>query len=130
MKKKVEEKPNYQPVALFLSPDDIKDKRIYAETLYKASELTKMLEIGQDMYIMLNHDDGSHRFLVLHMFRKDVTCVKIWSNKPELEKIQPLYSEIVNMAFKQKRIIELLGSYGVQPDSRLIKDLYDLIFQQ
>ena len=118
-----------QPVALFLSSDDLKDKKVYAETLYKASEITKMLELGQDMYVMLNHDDGSHRFLVLHMFRKDVTCVKIWSNKAELEKIQPLYTEIVNMAFKQKRIIELFGSYGIKPNKNLIKDLYDLLFQ-
>ena len=119
-----------QPIALFLSADDLKNKVTYSNTLYQASEITKMLEAGQDMFIMLNHDDGSHRFLVLHMFRKDVTCVKIWSNKPELEKIQPLYSEIVNMAFKQKRLVELLGSYGIQPSKTLIKDLYDLIFQQ
>ena len=119
-----------QPVALFLSADDLKNRAIYSNTLYLASETTKMLDNGQDMYIMLNHDDGSHKFAVLHIFRKAEDSLKIWSNKAELEKIQPLYQEIVNMAFKQKRIIELLGSYGGQPDKRLIKDLYDLIFQQ
>ena len=119
-----------QPVALFLSADDLKNKAIYSNTLYLASETTKMLDNGQNMYIMLNHDDGSHKFPVLHIFRKTEDCLKIWSNKVELEKIQPLYQEIVNMAFKQKRIIELLGSYGIQPDKKLIKDLYDLIFQQ
>lgn len=120
-----------QPVALFLSVDDLKNKAIYSNTLYLASETTKMLEVGQDMHIMLNHDDGSHKFPALHIFRKtEDNTLKIWSNKAELEKIQPLYKEIVNMAFKQKRIIELLGSYGIQPDQRLIKDLYNLIFQQ
>lgn len=119
-----------QPIALFLSADDLKNKAIYSNTLYQASEITKMLDNGQDMYIMLNHDDGSHKFPVLHIFRKNEDTLKIWSNKAELEKIQPLHQEIVNMAFKQKRIIELLGSYGIQPDQRLIKDLYNLIFQQ
>lgn len=119
-----------QPVALFLSADDLKNKAIYSNTLYLASETTKMLDDGQNMYIMLNHDDGSHKFPVLHTFIKTEDSLKIWSNKAELEKIQPLYQEIVNMAFKQKRIIELLGSYGIQPDKKLIKDLYDLIFQQ
>ena len=119
-----------QPVALFLSADDLKNKAIYSNTLYLASETTKMLDNGQDMYIMLNHDDGSHKFPVLHIFRKTEGSLKIWSNKAELEKIQPLYQEIVNMAFKQKRIIELLGSYGIQPNKAMIKDLYNLIFQQ
>ena len=121
-----------QPVALFLSADDLKNKATYSNTLYQASEITKMLEAGQDMFIMLNHDDGSHKFPVLHIFRKteDSMSLKIWSNKPELEKIPPLYQEMVNIAFKQRRIIELLGSYGIQPNKTLIKDLYDLIFQQ
>ena len=119
-----------QPVALFLSADDLKNKAIYSNTLYLASETTKMRDNGQDMYIMLNHDDGSHKFPVLHIFRKTEGSLKIWSNKAELEKIQPLYQEIVNMAFKQRRIIELLGSYGVQPNKAMIKDLYNLIFQQ
>lgn len=119
-----------QPVALFLSPDDLRDKAVYSETLYNASEITKMLENGQDTYIMLNHDDGSHKFPALHIIRKTEESIKIWSNKAELEKIQPLYQEIVNMAFKQKRIIELLGSYGIRPNKALIKELYNLIFQQ
>lgn len=119
-----------QPIALFLSADDLKNKVTYSNTLYQASEITKMLEAGQDMFIMLNHDDGSHKFPVLHIFRKTEDSLKIWSNKAELEKIQPLYQEIVNMAFKQKRIIELLGSYGIQPNKAVIKDLYNLIFQQ
>ena len=119
-----------QPVALFLSADDLKNKAIYSNTLYLASETTKMLDNGQDMYIMLNHDDGSHKFPVLHTFRKTEDRLKIWSNKAELEKIQPLYQEIVNMAFKQRRIFELLGSYGIQPNKAMIKDLYNLIFQQ
>lgn len=119
-----------QPLALFLSVDDLKNKATYSNTLYQASELVKMLDDGQDMYIMLNHDDGSHKFLALHIIRKTLDSLKIWSNKVELEKIQPLYQEIVNIAFKQRRIIELLGSYGVQPNKALIKDLYNLIFQQ
>ena len=128
---KKQETFNYQPVALFLSPDDLKNKKIYAETLYKVSEITNMLDAGQDVFIMLNHDDGSHKFPVLHILRKteDYT-LKLWSNKAELEKIQPLYQEMVNIAFKQKRIIELLGSYGIKPNKNLIKDLYNLIFQQ
>ena len=119
-----------QPLALFLSADDLKNKAVYSNTLYQASEITKMLDNGQDMYIMLSHDDGSHKFPVLHIFRKNEETLRIWSNKAELEKIQPLYQEIVNMAFKQKRIIELLGSYGIQPNKALIKDLYNLIFQK
>lgn len=120
-----------QPIALFLSADDLKNKVTYSNTLYQASEITKMLETGQDMFIMLNHDDGSHKFPVLHILRKtEDRTLKLWSNKPELEKIQPLYQEMVNIAFKQRRIFELLGSYGIQPDKRLIKDLYNLIFQQ
>ena len=119
-----------QPIALFLSADDLKNKAIYSNTLYQASEITKMLDNGQDIYIMLNHDDGSHKFPVLHIFRKTEDSLKIWSNKAEHDKIQPLYQEIVNMAFKQKRIIELLGSYGIQPNKAMIKDLYNLIFQQ
>ena len=128
---KKQETFNYQPVALFLSPDDLKNKKIYAETLYKASEITNMLDAGQDVFIMLNHDDGSHKFPVLHILRKTENyTLKLWSNKAELEKIQPLYQEMVNIAFKQKRIIELLGSYGIKPNKNLIKDLYNLIFQQ
>ena len=119
-----------QPVALFLSADDLKNKAIYSNTLYQASEITKMLDNGCDMYIMLNHDDGSHKFPVLHIFRKTEGSLKIWSNKVELEKIQPLYQEMVNIAFKQRRIIELLGSYGIKPNKAMIKDLYNLIFQQ
>ena len=46
-----------------------------------------MLDNGQDMYIMLNHDDGSHKFPVLHIFRKTEGSLKIWSNKAELEKM-------------------------------------------
>lgn len=117
-------------MTLFLSVDDLKNKAIYFNILYQASETTKMLDNGQDMHIMLNHDDGSHKFLVLHTFRKTEDSLKIWSNKAELEKIQPLYQEIVNMIFKQKRIIELLSSYGIQHDQRLIEDLYNLISQQ
>lgn len=120
-----------QPIALFLSADDLKNKVTYSNTLYQASEITKMLEAGQDMFIMLNHDDGSHKFPVLHILRKtEDHTLKLWSNKPELEKIQPLYQEMVNIAFKQKRIIELLGSYGIKPNKAMIKDLYNLIFQQ
>ena len=120
-----------QPIALFLSSDDLKNKAAYSNILYQASEITKMLDAGQDMFIMLNHDDGSHKFLVLHILRKtEDNTLKIWSNKPELEKIQPLYQEMVNIAFKQRRIIELLGSYGIQPNKAMIKDLYNLIFQQ
>lgn len=119
-----------QPIALLLSADDLKNKAIYSSTLYQASEIAKMLDNGQDTFIMLNHDDGSHKFSVLHIFRKIEGSLKIWSNKTELEKIQPLYQEIVNIAFKQKRIIELLGSYGIQPNKAIIKDLYNLIFQQ
>lgn len=120
-----------QPIALFLSADDLKNKVTYSNTLYQASEITKMLEAGQDMFIMLNHDDGSHKFPVLHILRKtEDRTLKLWSNKPELEKIQPLYQEMVNIAFKQRRIIELLGSYGIQPNKAMIKDLYNLIFQK
>ena len=123
------EKPNYQPITLFLSPDEVKDKKAYAESLCKAADAAKKLRAGEYIYIMLNHDDGTHKFLLLHMFKNDLGSIKIWNNKSELEKLQPRYTEIIDICFKQKRIKDVLATYGVSDNKRLVDDLYNLIFQ-
>ena len=113
---------------LVIDPEKLKSKESYVKVLCQAAKRAQRSTDNSGSCIILDPEDNSNTFIVLHKIKKVVASpgLSIWSNTDVLLKYQPDYSDCIKLASKERRIRKALEPFGLAEKDDLVSTLLDL----